>query len=187
MACRLTADGKVPSGEGKSLYELFSQQLARLRLFFIEPPSGSSRPRRHKCGWTPWFGPEGRAAMSRNPYIFTSKNLSLMRRMAEQGLSGFEIASTIGSTPGSVRVVCSHHKIRLKRGRRSVDRASQNAVHQPQRGSDHTITAHMPAPLFVEFYRKAENLQISASGLASNLLAAIAMSNIYEAVLDDKD
>lgn len=125
--------------------------------------------------------------MSRNPYIFTSINLSLMRHMAEQGHSGFEIANTIGSTPGSVRVVCSHHKIRLKRGRRSVDQASQNSVHQVQRGSDHTIMAHMPAPLFVEFYRKAENLQISASGLASNLLAAIATSNIYEAVLDDED
>jgi hypothetical protein len=110
-----------------------------------------------------------------------------MRHMAEQGHSGFEIANTIGSTPGSVRVVCSHHKIRLKRGRRSVDQALQNSVHQVQRASDHTIMAHMPAPLFVEFYRKAENLQISASGLASNLLAAIATSNIYEAVLDDED
>ena len=125
--------------------------------------------------------------MPRNSYIFTPTNLSLMRHMAEKGLSAFEIADTIGSTPGSVRVVCSHRKIRLKRGRRSVDRASQNSVRQVQRASDHTIMAHMPAPLFVEFYRKAENLQISASGLASNLLAAIATSDIYEAVLDDKD
>jgi hypothetical protein len=107
--------------------------------------------------------------------------------MAEQGLSAFEIANTIGSTPGSVRVVCSHHKIRLKRGRRSVDQTLQDSAHQVGRGPDHTIMAYIPAPLFVEFYRKAENLQMSASGLASNLLAAIATSNIYEAVLDDKD
>jgi hypothetical protein len=125
--------------------------------------------------------------MRRKYRIFTPKNLAIMCHMAERGLSAIEIAETIGSTPGSVRVVCSHHKIRLKRGRRPGVQALQNPVHQVHRGSDHTIMAHMPAPLFVEFYRKAENLQISASGLASNLLAAIAASNIYEAVLDDKD
>jgi hypothetical protein len=53
--------------------------------------------------------------------------------------------------------------------------------------SDHTIVAHMPAPLFVEFHRKAEHLQVPVSILASNLLAAIATSNIYDAVLDDED
>jgi len=33
--------------------------------------------------------------------------------------------------------------------------------------------------------RKAEQLQLSASVLAGRLLAAIVVSNIYEAVLDD--
>jgi hypothetical protein len=125
--------------------------------------------------------------MLRNYRVFTPKNLSLMRHMAEQGGSALEIAKTIGSTPGSVRVVCSHHKIRLKRGRRSVDQAMQNSTHQMHCGADHAIMAHLPVPLFDEFHRKAENLQMSASGLASNLLAAIALSDIYEAVLDDKD
>jgi hypothetical protein len=45
----------------------------------------------------------------------------------------------------------------------------------------------MPAPLFVAFHRKAEHLQMPVSLLAGNLLAAITTSDIYEAVLDDKD
>jgi len=53
--------------------------------------------------------------------------------------------------------------------------------------SDESIVAHLPASLSVEFHRKAEQLQIPASILASRLLAAIVDSNIYEAVLDDKD
>jgi hypothetical protein len=51
--------------------------------------------------------------------------------------------------------------------------------------AEHTIVAHMPAPLYIEFYRKAEHLRVPVSVLASNLLSAIATSNIYEAVLDD--
>jgi hypothetical protein len=49
------------------------------------------------------------------------------------------------------------------------------------------LVAHLPASLSAEFHRKAEHLQISASVLASRLLEAIVVSNIYEAVLDDKD
>jgi len=43
----------------------------------------------------------------------------------------------------------------------------------------------MPAPPYVEFLRKAEHLRMSPSFLASNLLAAITISNIFEAVLGD--
>jgi len=39
----------------------------------------------------------------------------------------------------------------------------------------------------MKFHRETERLQIPASVLASGLLAAIVVSNIYEAVLDDKD
>lgn len=47
--------------------------------------------------------------------------------------------------------------------------------------------ARMPARLYFDFHRKAEHLQMPVSVLASNLLTAIASSNIYEAVLDDDD
>jgi len=49
------------------------------------------------------------------------------------------------------------------------------------------IVAHLPPSLSFEFHRKAEQLQIPPSVLASNLLAAIVDSNLYEAVLDDND
>ena len=45
----------------------------------------------------------------------------------------------------------------------------------------------MPTSLYVEFQRKATHLRISPSVLASNLLAAITISDIFEAVLDDQD
>jgi hypothetical protein len=46
--------------------------------------------------------------------------------------------------------------------------------------------ARMPARLYFDFHRKAEHLRMPVSTLASNLLTAIASSNIYEAVLDDE-
>lgn len=125
--------------------------------------------------------------MPRAYRIFTSQNLTRIRHMAEQGSSTLEIARTIGSTPGSVRVVCCHHKIRLVRRKRSVDPAPQTDISHMDRTPEHIIRAHMPAPLFDEFNRKAEQLQLSPSDLASHLLVAIATSNIYEAVLDDDD
>jgi len=71
----------------------------------------------------------------------------------------------------------------MKRKRRT------NGVRFPavRAASVHDIVARMPAPLYAEFHRKAERLQMSPSALASNLLAAITISNIFEAVLDDKD
>jgi len=123
--------------------------------------------------------------MGRNPRIFTSENLALMRHIAEQGGSSLEIAKTMGSTPASVKVMCCRHKIRLKRGRRPVGHAQQGTELRIRQVPAHIIRAHMPEPLFSEFSRKAEDLQLSASTLASDLLKAIATSKIYEAVLDD--
>src|SRR5215469_14210879 len=105
--------------------------------------------------------------------IFTPHNLFRIRQMVEAGSSAIEIAESIGSTPGSVRVVCSHYKIKLvRRGRTN------------RSPPDRSIVAHMSAPLANEFHRKPEQLQIPASVLAGRLLAAIVVSDIYEAVLD---
>jgi hypothetical protein len=116
--------------------------------------------------------------MIRNGRIFTPHALGLMREMAERGSSAIEIARHIGSTPGSVRVKCSQHKIKIRNGK---------GAPKLHRTPEHLIVVHMPAPLYVEFHRKAEHLQMPVSLLAGNLLAAITASNIYEAVLDDKD
>jgi hypothetical protein len=120
-----------------------------------------------------------------NGRIFTPHNLAVVRHMAERGSTSAEIARIIGSTAASVRVVCSHHKIRLKRGRRYPERTAPIPLDHGRAMSEHTIVARIPAQLYADFFRKAEHLQIPVSALASNLLAAIAISDIYEAVLDD--
>ena len=121
------------------------------------------------------------AALPRYCRVFTSQNIARMRDMAENGSSSFEIAQAIGSTAASVRVQCSHHKIRIKRGQRATE-----LQHTPSRLTNNIVT-HMPTSLYVEFQRKAAHLRISPSVLASNLLAAITISDIFEAVLDDQD
>jgi hypothetical protein len=103
--------------------------------------------------------------------IFTPNNIRRIRRMAEEGRTAIEIAKSIGSTPASIRVMCCHHKIKIGRGQLP----------------DHAIVARLPGTLSSEFRRKAEELQMPASALATKLLSAIVVSNIYEAVLDDED
>jgi hypothetical protein len=122
--------------------------------------------------------------MPSNGRIFTSENLIVIRQMAAQGSSAPEIAKAIGSTPSSVRVNCSHRKIRLRRGRRHP-RTLEQAHRVPEHVTEHMVVAFMPAPLYAEFHRKALHLHKPVAVLASMLLNAIAMSNIYDAVLDD--
>jgi len=111
----------------------------------------------------------------RRPVRFTPDNLLRVRQMAAEGNSSIEIAKFMGSTPASVKNVCCRHKIKIPRRRRFIKNALSKLV------------AHLPVSLSTEFHRKAEDLQVTASVLASRLLAAIVVSNIYEAVLDDKD
>jgi hypothetical protein len=125
--------------------------------------------------------------MLANGRIFTPHALTVVRHMAERGSSSAEIANVIGSTAASVRVVCSHHKIKLRRGRRYPERKQSAPSDRVRPASEHTIVARMPATLYSDFFRKAEHLQLPVSVLASNLLAAIATSDIYEAVLDDAE
>jgi hypothetical protein len=121
--------------------------------------------------------------------IFTSENLALMRQMAAQGLSAREIAHAIGSTPSSVRVKCSYQKIRLRRGRGRSPKSRP-----PLQSSDHgrhsgeyprSIVSYLPESICAEFTRKANELNLSASALASMLLSAVATSDLYKAVLDE--
>ena len=107
-----------------------------------------------------------------------------IRSLAGQGCSAIEIANLTELTPSSVRVFCSRHKIKIRRSPRYLRNALPKHFHSP---SDHTIVVQLPARLYFDFHRKAEHLQMRVSALASNLLTAIATSNIYEAVLDDGD
>jgi hypothetical protein len=115
--------------------------------------------------------------------VFTRQNLALVKQMADQGFSGPEIAKEIGSTPASVRVVCSHHRIRLRRGRGGSARPVPH--NQPEHPLQVPVTAYMPAALFAGFNSKANDLHQPTSTFASMLLNAIATSDLYRAVLDD--
>jgi hypothetical protein len=123
--------------------------------------------------------------MNSHRRVFTSQKLALMQQMACQGCSAPEIAKAIGSTPSSVRVMCSRHKIRLKRGRGLAVGQIEQLTEHVSLAPEHMVVAYMPAPLYVEFNRKAAHLDKPVSILASMLLNAIATSDIYKAVLDD--
>ena len=121
--------------------------------------------------------------------IFTSENLALMRRMADQGSSAREIAHAIGSTPSSVRVNCSYQKIRLRRGRRRSSESlaslqTADCVRHPGEYRQ-SIISYLPASVRAELNRKANERNLSGSELASMLLSAIATGDLYKAVLDD--
>lgn len=109
--------------------------------------------------------------MHHNGHPNTHQKLLRIRHLAEEGNSAIEIAKAVDSTPGSVRVFCSHHKIKIKRGRRRYVE----------------IVTRLPASLYSGFHHKAEQVQMPVFVLASKLLAAIVKSDIYEAVLDDTD
>jgi hypothetical protein len=117
--------------------------------------------------------------------VFTSQKVALMQQMAGTGCSAREIAEAIGSTPSSVRVVCSRQKIRLKGGRRPVSEHVEQLTEQVGLVPEHTVVAYMPPPLYAEFNRKAAQLDMPVSILASMLLKEIATSDLYKAVLDD--
>ena len=123
--------------------------------------------------------------MNSHRRVFTSQKLALMQQMACQGCSAPEIAKAIGSTPSSVRVMCSRHKIRLKRGRGLALGHIEQLAEHVSLAPEHMVVAYMPAPLYFEFNRKAAHLDKPVSILASMLLNAIATSDIYKAVLDD--
>jgi hypothetical protein len=65
--------------------------------------------------------------------IFTKANVIKIKALADNGFGALQIADTIGSTPGSVCVMCSKMKIKLGRTKGSAVGASkQNFVLQSQ-------------------------------------------------------
>ena len=116
--------------------------------------------------------------------VFTSQNVVLMKRMAEQGCSAPEIAKAIGSTSASVRVTCSRQQIRLRRGR--GDGARPAPLHAPlTQDVGVPVVAYLPETLYANFKQHANDLHKPASAFASVLLSAIAIGDLYKAVLDD--
>jgi hypothetical protein len=101
--------------------------------------------------------------------IFTQANIMLVKSMADQGLGAAWIASTIGSTPGSVRVMCSKMKIKLGR----------------TRGVTPWITCKVSEASFLELNRYARQRKVRLQTLVARLVETIAKDNLFDAVLDE--
>jgi hypothetical protein len=116
--------------------------------------------------------------------VFTPQNVVLMQQMVDEGSSAREIAATLGSTPASVRVTCSHLGIRLRRRRGCVPRPSPSSG-TLMRDMEVPVVAYLPAEQYAEFTSRARAQGKPAGTFASMLLSAIATSDLYRAVLDE--
>jgi DNA-binding CsgD family transcriptional regulator len=127
--------------------------------------------------------------MPRRHRIFTPTTIEIIRQMAAEGKTADEIAVTIGSTSGSVRVRCSKLKIKLNsRGYRRSPRGelSQNQDQRNQSRSPR-LYIYLPPLAYSSLSRKAARMNKSVDELARMLLETIASSELYEAVLDLDD
>ena len=115
--------------------------------------------------------------------VFTPQNVVLMQQMVDEGSSAREIAATLGSTPASVRVTCSHLGIRLRRRRGCVPRPLPSSG--LMRDLEVPVVAYMPAEQYAEFTSRARAQGKPPGTFASMLLSAIATSDLYKAVLDE--
>jgi len=88
------------------------------------------------------------------------------------------VPEVIGSTTGSLRVNCSHLKIKIKLRRQG----QQGHIRQI---AGQRLIICLSDPVYAALERKEANMQKSAVELSGELLEAIISSDIYEAVLDD--
>jgi predicted HicB family RNase H-like nuclease len=120
--------------------------------------------------------------MSRNVKIFTSATITLIRKSAEEGKSAAEIADLIGSTAASVRVKCSQFKIKLSHRGRPVSTKPRRPLSGQQK-----LVIRMEQNDYAALKKKAARMGKSSFELVTQLLEAIIRSNIYEAVLDERN
>ena len=112
--------------------------------------------------------------------VFTPAVIKAIREMASQGKSASEIATTIGSTPASVRVKCCQLKIQLsRRGRPSL-------VPSFSSHTESKLVVYLRPDGYAALKQRAAQMRKSPVELAGMLLEAIASANIFEAVLDDR-
>ena len=109
--------------------------------------------------------------------IFTKANLIKIRTMAEQGYGAAHIAHEIRSTPGSVRVMCSNMKIKLRHTRGSKGGSSCSVRRW--------ITFKVSEETFLELDRYAKQKGIPVQTLTAQLLEIMAKENLFDAVLDE--
>src|SRR6516225_9531721 len=93
--------------------------------------------------------------------------------MAEQGYGAAHIAHEIKSTPGSVRVMCSYMKIKL--------RHTRGSSWIPRRW----ITFKVSETTFLQLDRYARQMEMPMQTLVAQILEIMAKDNLFDAVLDE--
>jgi len=113
--------------------------------------------------------------------VFTPTVIQAVRQLAGQGKTASEIAATIGSTPGSVRVKCCQLSIALsRRGRPSL-------VPNRYPRDEHRLVVNIRPDDYAALKLKAARMRKSPVEFAGMLLQAIVAANIFDAVLDDRE
>ena len=112
----------------------------------------------------------------------TATVLEQIPRLIERGLSPDEIATRIGCTIGTLRVVCSKAKISLRRGgRRKLTLPSGS-----RRRGRAAVALKLPEEAVDVLWHEADKRGLELTALASLLLAMIAQDNLCDAVLDER-
>ena len=107
---------------------------------------------------------------------FTSEVLEAIPKWRASGATSEDIAEALGTTVGSLRVMCSQYGISL----RTKTRANNSTnIHSLLRKA---LSAEAWAGLCVEARRR----EVPVLHLAFTMLEIVAVDDLYEAVIDDK-
>jgi len=109
-------------------------------------------------------------ARKRQQKKFDQSVLNEIRQLVSEGVSAREIAMKIGTTIGSLRVICSRHGITLRRQRDLESRAPNEVL-------------RIPTETFVAFQAAAKLRKRPLKDLVSAVLDTVAKENLFEAVL----
>jgi hypothetical protein len=113
--------------------------------------------------------------------IFTPEVLANIPQMVANGLSGDDIAVLIGASASSVKVMCSRHKISLRRPNKQ---RKQPAPPAPL-PSNILLKVKVDAQTLALITMRAELKGITINAVAEQLLQIVARDNLYDAVIDD--
>jgi hypothetical protein len=102
-----------------------------------------------------------------------------------EGLGPDEIAARIGCTVGTLRVVCCHRGISLKRPRATAGNGEPPATHTSTRLDSIQLGLKLPRKIRSRLRARAAQYRLSELELATVLLQTVARDDLYRAILDD--
>jgi hypothetical protein len=129
--------------------------------------------------------------MSMTKKIFTPEVLASIPQMVADGLRAEQIAALIGTTPTSLKVRCSQHKISLgKRGGPKGPRGPYGLRDKTLKAfatrlANIQLKIKVDAKTLSLIAMRAEKKGTTVDAVASRVLEIVARDNLYDAVIDD--